>query len=354
MKLAPLSFLISFIPALAMGQHYVTKEECTDIDITEKNPILKEHFAKKRDQQNSFLCFAYTGADLLTAELGISVSTAQVAAAHNKAIFEKYKDNKNKLDVYLKTNKGVFSSSNENSEMLKGGWTSDALEAVKSEKKICKDTELPTDLNGAIQFDNFVFDLDNLRGQQQSGELTIEQACAKIPQIFNSYAAFEDGVLPEIAWSLFTKDLNSYVSNVVRSKCRIRYNDLGDFKVKTVANPKSSIGNSKGEMFELLDKERVDLYFNSIGDNLKKGKPLSLSYIYSTVAEGRNVNQGAHASTIIARKWGNGRCHYKIKNSLGKGCRGYKKNIECIPEEGSFWMSDKEIYDGSINLTYID
>jgi hypothetical protein len=83
---------------------------------------------------------------------------------------------------------------------------------------------------------------------------------------------------------------------------------------------------------------------------LNNGKPVGISYNVKYVAP----FSGFHASTVIARRWNNGRCEYKVRNSWGRSCSSYLKEIECNRWEGSYWVKDETFYKMAISFTAID
>ena len=124
------------------------------------------------------------------------------------------------------------------------------------------------------------------------------------------------------------------------------------------------VENSCGQFLEIEKKLEVGYgNFGNLSDevlrktqkSLGKGIPIYYSYYDSKFKKVGYRNSSSHASTIVAQRWNDkkNRCEFKIRNSWGKDCFVYRKDIDCIAEEGSFWASDREVYENGIEVFFL-
>lgn len=83
--------------------------------------------------------------------------------------------------------------------------------------------------------------------------------------------------------------------------------------------------------------------------NIVKGRLQTVDYDVSYFTD----FDGLHSSIILGRRWNKGRCEYNIRNSWGKSCASYKTGIECNKEQGTYWVSDEDLFNASANIRYI-
>lgn len=62
---------------------------------------------------------------------------------------------------------------------------------------------------------------------------------------------------------------------------------------------------------------------------------------------------GYHASTIVGRKVIEGECKYRIRNSWGLDCRGYRSPHRENCNRGEIWVSEKELLANTFTVDYI-
>jgi hypothetical protein len=58
---------------------------------------------------------------------------------------------------------------------------------------------------------------------------------------------------------------------------------------------------------------------------------------------------------ITGRRWSEGKCQFKVRNSWGQDCSVYDPSVieGCNEAEGSFWLSDDELLEISYNINFI-
>lgn len=98
---------------------------------------------------------------------------------------------------------------------------------------------------------------------------------------------------PEVAYELLTQNLNESLDSHAKETCKDTSISIPPYEVQTRRNPGS--GDSSGDQ-----------------DFLRK--------IQESKRDGYNEQNELHSSNIIGRKWMNGRCHFKVRNSFGRQC----------------------------------
>jgi hypothetical protein len=303
---------------------------CSEVDIRDIKPELKEMFSTPREQHNSNWCYAFTAADLISAEAG-----KQVSAAHAGAIYNKSMAINPILNLQARFSRAF--SKNQYKDIYEGGYTDRAIKAIVKEKTVCSENKMSFLKNFA-----FVEDLNDLQInlKAKSNPMTPEAGLVKLSELLRGYNyphSDPEATLTEVR----TRNLNIVVEKIFRDNC----SDLisASYTVHKLDKPLESVSaDSNG----FLTKE----YFATIDKQLEIGKPIGLAYSTRFV---RKEKGGSHASVITARRWNNGTCEYKIRNSWGKTCEYYKKEIDCIEDEGSFWVSESLLSQMSDTIFYI-
>jgi hypothetical protein len=133
----------------------------------------------------------------------------------------------------------------------------------------------------------------------------------------------------EIEEKLHTQNLNTALLQVGEMNCKNKMLKVEPFEIKRIKS---------GD-------------FISINNALDLGKPIAVKYDVNHVVN----KSGSHYSVITGRRWNEAtkQCEYKIKNSWGKRCGKYKKEIECVEAEGSFWVSSPKLKKLAQDLRYI-
>lgn len=304
-------FLILFIlssSAFASSSYKVKKEQCSNVDIRDKHPHLREHFSTPADQGSIGWCYAYAAADLLTVEAGVPLSPSHVSSIYNKSI------RSNILWRLGYEIKGLFSSR----ETYEGGFIGKAAVEAMDASPICRHNRID-------KYTHLIGMLELAKNRVKSQEMAPHVACAIAKKS-----------LPHIDIESFmsdfvSKNINDTLESHLRQNCQ------------TVEIPKRQKKVLHKPFF--FGKKK---YVDNVNKLLEKGKPLGISYNAGNVSR----ISGYHASTVIGRRWNNGRCEYNIRNTWGRVCP-YKEGIECNQNDGSYWIKDEEFYKLSLNFTYL-
>lgn len=90
---------------------------------------------------------------------------------------------------------------------------------------------------------------------------------------------------------------------------------------------------------------RQDL-IKEIHNELNKKNMIAISYdtrIFLNEEQAKAKKPGLHASSIVGRRWENGKCELKLRNSWGANCAPYTNlNLKgkCDPQTGYVWIPD--------------
>jgi hypothetical protein len=306
----------------------LNQEQCSNVDIREVNPALREMFSTPRDQDSIGWCFGFAAADLLSAKLGTAVSAYHVSAIYNRAISRNF---------FWRTlyEIGDLIKSDTFSDVYEGGFIGKALKATRKHHTVCTEEQVPFDANYFGGTRQEIASLERLRGQIRSTQ-DRKVACELIEQSFPS-DLLENRGLEQIQTSLIHDNINETLEKITSSACLENPIQIPDFDYKSLGRPSRS-------------QRAQTKYLNAIDAALKSGKPVGISWNPGKVM---STKGGSHASSVIARRWNNGRCEYKIRNSWGPTCEAYLPEIECDRSEGAFWVKDETFHEMVNGITYI-
>ena len=331
------TFFLLFSIQASFGNQTPTMSEtdCSDTDIRDtnpnikKSPLLKNHFSTPRNQDSVGWCYAFTAADLATAEIGVPISAMHTSAMYNRSIYVSDEDRISK-DMERVFAKGRYK------EIYEGGWAQDAINVISKQGWVCSEKGLPFDAQKPELIDDLIKGLEALKLKASNDALSAELVCKEVSNLLTPYEIMSSEV-EDIANSLVTQNLNITMERFSRIACKEAVKTIPHLKIEKVEKPKieSFFGKQK--------------YFQQLNTNLDKGKPIAVDYQLDTITG----QKGVHAGLITGRRWKNGVCQYKIRNTWGESCGSYKKSIECVKSEGSFWVSHEIMYDASLNLHYI-
>lgn len=317
----------------------VSEEDCTNTDIRDTNPLIRnnpevrEFFSTPRDQDSIGWCYAFAASDLMTAVVGTPVS-----AMHASIIFNSrsYTNRRNWAEEFRSEN-GRFQ------EVYEGGWAHEAIEDVRRNGWVCTEEGLPFDAERPRQIEQMIIQLEGIKRSRETlraaGTYTSDEhnrTCQMITEAVRPFNLPEESLL-NIADSLLNKNMNETLDLFARSVCSERIQSIPQIRMKDVSKRDNSEKNRRKYMQEL-------------NRALNGGKPIQLSYRPQTISTSAD---GSHASIIIGRRWNNGRCEYNIRNSWGRSCASYHVEIDCNREEGTFWMSDQQLFEASSTFRYV-
>lgn len=321
------------------GDYTVAQKDCSPTDIRDHHPHLKEHFSNPQDQDSIGWCFGFTAADLLSVEAKEPVSAIHVSTIFNKKVAQStlWSIGYGIGEIFQK---GKFD------EVYEGGFIKSAIKDAMKNKKVCSDKDLPFYTEHSVEMRWLIHTLENIRKMIKENKVSEELACQTIEQRIGLSIFGGNYDKEKVIVSILNDDLNVAIEKLVSSNCRERMISLETKKVRELHRPSRVQDKDRSRTYP----QEVRMYKQKVNDLLSKGKPLGIVYNVKHVTN----SSGLHANSVIARRWNNGRCEYKIRNSWGRSCSSYKKEIECDFNEGSFWVSDEKFFKMADSLTFID
>lgn len=300
----------------------VTQEQCSDTDIREtnpkikNNPELKAHFSSPMDQDSIGWCYGFAAADMVSAAVGTPVSASHLSNMYNERVENSFWLKKG-YDLFQKINPKI------NDGFYEGGFVGMAIKALSKKGKICKESDFPFDQEYQGQMYFLFARLESSKKSARDFQYTDELAC-QVTSDALARSGFGDVNLTHLSSKITETSVNSIITEVANQRCQEMVK-IPELKTKRILKPSTPWGKKR--------------YFRLVNEALEKGKPVSLLFN----AKHFSVHNVPHVTTAVARRWKNGRCEYKIRNSWGKSCESYLPGIECNKEEGSFWISDDDI-----------
>lgn len=339
-----LSIFLSSLSFASFGKVEISipKSLCENVDIRdEMSPEMKKHFTRPRSQDSIGWCYGFVAADLLSAEVGKPLSSTHISSIFNQNVEESF---------FLKANfdfNNLFSDKKFES-VYEGGWIDKAIKYAVQRDRVCTEDDLPFDGQfGSIQL------LEEAKRQLEAKDEN--RACTSVSD-YKSWANI-DVELSRIFALLKKEELNVAMAKIAEEQCNKKMVPLPKLKVKTKRRPsmtQSKFGGSGrvSKRDRARSVKRIGDYFKVIDSKLSSGKPIGVNYNVEHIT----YQDGLHASVLTGRKWENGKCHFKIRNSWGKGCFSYARSkiSSCDSEEGSYWVTDQTFYEMVYEINYID
>lgn len=334
------AILITFptISSFANPGYIVGQAECTPTDIRQTNPRIRNNpemrnfFSTPRDQDSIGWCYAFAASDIMTAEIGTPVSALHTSIIFNLRSF----DNRRSWAERFRASNGRFQ------EVYEGGWAKDAIEDIRRHQWVCTERNLPFDIDKPLQVKAMIDQLEAIKSSREilraSGTYTSDDHANTCEMISNAVSPFNltSHQLLSIGDSLLTNNMNVTLDLLARSICTDKIEPIPQIRLKQVSKRDNNDKNRKKYMEEL-------------NRSLQSGKAIQLSYRPQVIS---TSGDGSHASIIIGRRWNNGKCEYNVRNSWGRSCASYLPGVECNRAEGSFWMSDEQLFQSSSSFTY--
>ncbi len=317
----------------------IPKHMCGSVDIRSTRPALQEIFSTPRNQGLIGWCYGFAAADLISAEVGETLSSAHVSSIYNKKVASNFfwRIGYSIGDLFKKDDMG---------EVYEGGFIGKAIKDTISLGSVCREADMPYDRKYLGQFRDIMEGLDKLSEKLSSNKISDTEARDSLRLILDPQL-FPLTDPSTILQDLREKNLNKVVEDVMRSNCGENLVNLPDMKVRNKTKPR--LRNDSEESFD-SSVRRIGKFFSALNEKLEAGKPVGISYNVNRVTR----QSGGHASVVIARRWKIDQCEYRIRNSWGHSCASYKDDIECDSSDGSFWVSDDKLYKMSKSITYIE
>ncbi len=310
----------------------VQKASCTDIDVREINPVIKNnsqlaaHFKTPRNQDSIGWCYAFTSADLMSAELGVPVSGMHISTIYNNLILKTPWMQKEVDDERSKN-----PSSYAFTDVYESGRVQLAIKEAISKGKICTEKGLPFDQTHTNQVHDLIRALEELKPQVILSNMDRATICREISSIVTPFVISGQN-MTAIADSFVKDNLNQTMTLFADHACKEWVHEIPNMEVK------------------LVRKETdLEAFMKEINFNIVKGRLQTVDYDVKPFTG----TEGFHSSIIVGRRWNNDRCEYNIRNSWGKSCASYVAGIDCNKEQGTFWVSDEQLFQASSNIRYI-
>ncbi len=314
-------FVSCFFSILSYG------EECSEIDLTKSAPeSLVLHFELPFDQSGRF-CSSFVIADLLSYDLGKSVSPYDVAYAIHSSKYARARDNSNKKNIGM--DQGGPGVENE----------TDILKALQERGLgVCPMKEMPAAWD-----------------QQR--------------QHWEPYEAMMKELLTIRKKIRTDKSFESYLKNIEDADCSLGVQSHIPLPVSEILSILEAY--RKKDLIDALEamaqKTCANKYF-PLDKNLilqeESGRPITkvidkvLEQVHKPMAWSFNtkhidkVGGGPHEVSIIGRKKINGQCMYVIRNSYGHNCDYYREpyKAHCDIRRGTLLFTKKEIERWSLEM----
>lgn len=309
----------------------ITQSECGSMDIREKNrtiaknQALKEHFSTPRNQDSLGWCYAFAAADLISAEVGQPVSSL-----HASLIFNTSLENSNTRHTNDRAQKKAFLNNEARLRYIyEGGSLSASLKTIIAEKQVCYEKNLPFDNHKGKTTIELLMQLESLKMKIDARNMNEFLICGELNRIlpeFGLYNLTADNI--EVAEKLIDTQINAAMEQIVESSCKKQI-QLPPIEVRSLLpNPN---------------------YMKDINTMVSTGKAVAINYDIKDVT----AQSGRHVNLITGRRWNNGRCEYKLRNTWGKSCSLFNPGIDCIKEEGSFWVPEEFVRQKTTAATYL-
>ena len=319
----------------------IPESDCRSSDIRDKHESLRELFTRPRSTDSIGWCYGFAAADLISAEVGIPVSSTHVSILFNKDVEKSFF-----TKAFAKLRKLYRNDGLRDTEVYSGGTIDGAIEEVVKNKIICSEKDLPFDRDHQFQINFFIHDLERFKLESAKTPPTASSICYNLKYTFQNMP-FKSVDFLKVISQIEKENLNLLLDDFAKKSCKGTEVKIPKMKVEKV-NRLSTFNDEPS--FEVTRK--VKEYFAKVNTLLDSGKPLGIGYNLRHVTD----RSGSHASTLVAKRWKNGRCEYKVRNVWGKGCSEYSQDkiSECNYEEGSFWVTDQKLFDMVDSYTYIN
>lgn len=324
------------------ARNLVTEAQCTNSDIRNTNPLIKNNkamrdfFTTPRNQDSIGWCYAFAAADLLSAETGTPISSMHASLIYNHSL-------KSGILNYLSN---LFDSdlptkpmSDGNFVMVEeGGHMDEAVNAIRKKGQVCSEKSLPFDQHLGKSTMELIKKMEEIKLRAMNKKLNEKLVCEELSKILPTYG-IKTNDYESISHSLLNQDINKTLDLMAEQNCGNNLIRIPRRFVRTIYPP----------TLRRQYRSMGTLFFTQINETINKGRPLSMSYDVKSVAGFK----GSHANIITARRWKNGRCEYKVRNSWGASCAYYNKGIDCVREEGAFWLSDEKLLSIATKIQYL-
>lgn len=332
-------FFLLTLFTLSASAGILTERDCTSVDMRERNPkiknnpAMKEHFSIPRNQDSIGWCYAFAAADLISAEMDTPISSLHASLIYN----QHHESGLMSRVIADRTHEyGLDRGTKKFFETYEGGDFTSSLRVIQGHRKICPESLLPFDQHKGKTTMELIYEMERIKQNNQNQLFPHTLMCNELNQTLPDFG-FTKSDMSKIASLLVQDNINSALEALAEMQCKNKQLDIPFFKTKTLATP------LKGT---LLEKKN---FLANINMMVNIGKPVGIRY----KAQDISLAHGNHINLITGRRWNNGRCEYKFRNSWGQTCEGLFPGIDCIRSEGSFWVDEDFLLEKTSSATYL-
>lgn len=314
MKFRLLITIAVFSPLMVHAESLqISESECGAVDQSQR-------FGAIRDQSGSGgLCYAFVAADLINDALGISPSNP-VSALHVAHTFNTATPKEARAGGNPESDKGLGQGQYRSLFERVGGWEDVAVRIYGARGRLCLESDVPSTPVG---------DRHLWYGRHYARYYNMTLAP-------NGHSGADVArLLPPSRHLEAAERLRQDMDNRCRPDARL--NNLG---VNVVERPVSS-GSEDADSNRRLLAEAQNV--------LNSGRPFAMQWNFCPFMLRRRCqgDQASwHASSVVGRRWNNGRCEYLIRNSFGTQFNECAPGSTCVTSgrhAGHQWVSATEL-----------
>lgn len=342
-----LTLLLSFHAAHALDQY-----SCTTID------DINDKMGPVRHQGDMGWCYAHVAADMLTAKFKTYpgyTSASQLAMIYNFSYEENLDAQGGDIANALKIALRVIQPTDSSSELIKYGYCPDSLEndaltmgpQTSLSTKIAKLKQLKANYD-AGKYDKSKNDLfwQQYNEHKTQGSILSKMNESHFMNMLNKSTPrnfllhFADMMCGPYRNYNERKDLNV-----------IRHHRTATYTLRVTGQPSCTIPVE----YDLL---------TDIHRELQNRNVTGIGFHANFIQPGGNLSQKSfmHANAVVGRRWKNGSCQLRLRNTWGTACeytdeKGQRKPVyssyvqEC--DKGTIWVKEKDLAQTLDTVTYI-
>ena len=308
--------------------------DCTKKDLTDPAYLksigkekLVDHLKKPRDQDGVGWCGAYASSDSLSFAVGEPISSVDISINF-------FADNpiyKNDKLNYLES---IFLTSSTDIAK-KIGYCPESI--IPSNKTLTSNLGNKDLMTLMVSFQN-LFDIYN--SQAKPDDYCVECTSIYKNSIKPSLPKATGKLIKEVLKNNQNSSLSAF-KDLLDKLCEGR-------RIKV--DPKVDVYNNwnKG------DKNFTDIIEDALDSDSMPSVGINSSHFINQAIT--NSGYFDHAMVIVAKRMGkNNKCEYLFRNSYGKGCEYYKKDLanKCDASKGTFWITKDELERGVMEVLVI-
>lgn len=307
-------------------------ESCKALDVRDSmTQELKDFYMKPSEQGDIGWCFGYAASDVLSQAVGKPLSAVYVSTNYINGL----------------TAAGKFVRSlMHGGPVPEAGFIASAINDMKDLGQACTTEGVP--YNGIFKVNSYVSRTGSFLGNlQRLRENRCDKPCQQVVDAGIKYYTAQ----------LKVEDVKKYLidnKNVELEKAFFALIDssCGENRVSVSRNieVETAVQSTLQPGMRGYDETKNLIY--SLDSALDKNKVVGLEYNAAHITAAGGTMGGFHASTILARKTINNKCHYLVRNSWGDVCN-YRSGIICEKEQGGYWVDKKTLKKMSSKIAWI-